>query len=432
MLDLLTRRVRSAIATLPADYWLLWLGTLVNRLGGFVSPFLALYLTGGRGVSVADAALVVGLFGAGSFAASLVGGELSDRLGRRPVMLLSFLVTPAFVMLVGLVQTLAVIAVSTLLLGFFTDLYRPAVSAAVADVVPAALRTRAYGYLYWVVNVGAAVAPAVGGLMARFSYLPLFIGDAATTLLFGLIVFWRIPESRPDDPVEHSAEGAPPASETVRGRAGEPKHPGRLAAIVRDPLLLSFAGLSLLSAMVYSQAYSTLPIDMGAHHAGASEYGGAIAVNGIVIVLLGIPASNSSVRWPRLAAMSISAVLFGIGFGLNAVFHLLPFYVLSVAIWTLGEIGSMTVAPGILAEMAPVRLRGLYQGIYTSSWGLAFFLGPALGGWVLQRFGSASLWISCMILSFSVSLGYVALRGPASKRIAYRGDSQLRPGPTVE
>lgn len=423
MLRTLTHRVRSSIAALPADYWLLWLGTLVNRLGGFVSPFLALYLTGGRGVSVADASLVVGLFGAGSFAASLVGGELSDRLGRRPVMLLSFLVTPAFVMLVGLVQTLAVIAVSTLFLGFFTDLYRPAVSASVADIVPATLRTRAYGYLYWVVNVGAAVAPMVGGFMARFSYLPLFIGDAATTLLFGLIVFWRIPESRPKEPAGYSAEGRPSMRRDLRGVVG--KREGRIAAILNDPLLLSFAGLSLLSAMVYSQAYSTLPIDMGVHGAGASQYGAAIAVNGIVIVLLGIPASNSSGRWPRLAAMSASSVLLGVGFGLNAVLHLLPFYVLSVVVWTLGEIGSMTVAPSILAEMAPVRLRGLYQGIYSSSWGLAFFLGPAIGGWVLQRFGSGVLWTACLAVSLGVALGYIGLRRPASKRIADRADSGL-------
>lgn len=51
---------------LPGTYWFLWAGTVVNRLGGFVVPFLTLYLTGQRGISVAQAALMVSLFGAGS------------------------------------------------------------------------------------------------------------------------------------------------------------------------------------------------------------------------------------------------------------------------------------------------------------------------------------------------------------------------------
>lgn len=407
-------KLRAVIAQLPADYWFLWIGTLINRLGGFVSMFLALYLTGERGVSIADASLVVALFGAGSFVAAIVGGELADRLGRRPVMLLSFLTTPAVVMTVGLVRSIPVIAVSTLALGFVTDLYRPAVSAAVADLVPAALRTRAYGYLYWAINVGAAAAPMMAGFIARWSYLPLFIADAATTLIYGLIVLWRIEESRPAAEGSESPRSEPPASS---GQTAASPASGRLGAILRDPLLLVFTGLSLLAGMVYSQGYSTLPIDMQAHNAGPAQYGLAIAVNGLVIVLLGIPASHSAVRWPRFGAMAVAAFLVAVGFGMNGFFHTLPFYALSVVIWTLGEIAQASVAPAIVADMAPARLRGLYQGIYGSSWGLAFFAGPALGGLILQRYGSTFLWSASFLLAVVVALGQLVISAPATRRI---------------
>ena len=77
-----TKRIASLIEGLPPTYWLIWTGTLINRLGGFVIPFLTLYLTVQRQIPVSQAALMVSLFGAGSFAAQLTGGELTDRLGR--------------------------------------------------------------------------------------------------------------------------------------------------------------------------------------------------------------------------------------------------------------------------------------------------------------------------------------------------------------
>src|SRR5262245_42749055 len=175
------KRLTSLIQGLPPTYWLIWLGTLINRLGGFVIPFLTLYLTTRRAIPISQAALVVSLFGAGSFISQLSGGELTDRLGRRPVMLMSFLITPIFMFILGLARDLALISISTFLVGFFTDLYRPAVGAAIADLVPPESRTRAYGYNYWAINLGAAVAPVLAGLIAGYNYLILFVADALTT-----------------------------------------------------------------------------------------------------------------------------------------------------------------------------------------------------------------------------------------------------------
>ncbi|MGE5775430.1 MAG: MFS transporter, partial [Chloroflexota bacterium] len=187
----------SLVEGLPPAYWFLWIGTLVNRLGSFVIPFLTLYLTEQRAIPVSQAALMVSLFGAGSFVAQLSGGELTDRLGRRPVMLMSFFITPIAMLALGLARETTLISISTFAVGFFTDLYRPAVSAAVADLVQPDVRTRAYGYIYWAINLGAAVAPVLAGLIAaRYSYLILFVGDALTTAIFGVIVLLGIRETR--------------------------------------------------------------------------------------------------------------------------------------------------------------------------------------------------------------------------------------------
>ncbi|HEY2981113.1 MAG TPA: MFS transporter [Anaerolineales bacterium] len=386
---------------LPPAYWLLWLGTLINRLGGFVIPFLTLYLTQRRGIAVSQAALMVSLFGAGSFIAQLVGGELTDRLGRRPVMLMSFLVTPIATVSLGLVQSVAVIAAWTFVVGFFTDLYRPAVGAAIADLVPPEARTRAYGYNYWAINLGAAIAPLVAGLLARSNYLALFIGDALTTLAFGLIVLIGIRETRPAE--AHAAGHRSPRERIIQLRS--------------EPILLWFSLIALFIGSIYMQGMVTLPLDMQQHGLGPEKYGLAAAVNGILIVLISLPASNLASRWPRFRAMAAAALLLGIGFGFTAFATTLPLFVISVAIWTLGEIIASAVAPAIIADLAPIELRGLYQGIFGSMWGLSFFIGPVIGGWIFEHIGAMALWSGCFALGVLLAGAYLLLGGPAQRRL---------------
>ncbi len=406
--------IRSRVATLTADlpptYWFLWLGILINRLGSFVIPFLTLYLTSQRGVSVSQAALTVSLYGAGSFVAQLTGGELADRLGRRPVLLMSLFIAPVAMIALGFGRALPMIAFLTLVLGFFTDLYRPALGAAVADLVPPAARIRAFGYQNWAVNLGFSLAPILAGFMAHYNYFLLFIGDALTTFIFGLIVLARMPETRPAE----------------AGHAAHISFKERLNQVRREPLLLIFSGLALFIGVIYMQGYVTLPLDMQAHGLSSADFGMAIALNGILIVALSIQVSNAASNWPRFRAMAVAALFLGTGFGLNMFGRdLLPFYFLTVAVWTLGEITASAVAPAIIADLSPVELRGLYQGIFGSAWGLAFFVGPVLGGWVDEHIGSTALWLGCFVLGCMLALGFLWMGTLARHRAAKPGTLQI-------
>jgi MFS family permease len=391
----------SVRAGLPREFWLLWTGTIVNRLGGFVVPFLSLYLTSQRGVAVGRAGLIVALFGAGSFAAQLVGGELADRLGRRPVLLISLLGSPPLMLALGLSQSLGLTAALTTGLGFFTDLYRPAVSAAIADLVPAESRPRAFGYMYWAINLGAAVAPVVAGLMAHINYLLLFVGDAITTLIYGLIVLMQIRETQPPE----------------AGHAARIPLKGRLSQLGKEPVLLVFTFLTLLFGLIYMQGIVTLPLDMQKHGLGPSAYGLAGAANGILIILVTIQLSRLIVKWPPFTAMALSAIALGAGFGMNAWATRLPAYVMAVIVWTVGEIIGAAVAPTIIANLAPVERRGLYQGVYGSSWGLSFFIGPIVGTWAFERFSPDVLWIGCGALGVVLAGGYLLLAQAGHRRL---------------
>jgi MFS family permease len=392
----------SLVEGLPPAYWLIWTGTLINRLGGFVIPFLTLYLTTQRQIPVSQAALMVSLFGAGSFIAQLGGGELTDRLGRRPVMLMSFFITPIFMIALGLARDLVLISISTFIVGFFTDLYRPAVGAAIADLVPPESRTRAYGYNYWAINLGAAIAPVLAGLIAGYNYLILFVADALTTAIFGFIVLFGIRETRPIE--AHQASHATLTE--------------RLSQLKRAPILLIFSFLTLFIGMIYTQGYVGLPLDMQAHGLGPGQYGTVIAVNGFLVILMTIPVSNMAAKWPRFETVAVAALLLGLGFGSTALAGNFSLFALSVAIWTLGEIAATSVSPTIIADLSPIELRGLYQGIFGAAWGLAYFIGPLAGGWIYENLGSDVLWISCLVIGIVLAFCYYALSAPAKRHRA--------------
>ena len=123
-------------------------------------------------------------------------------------------------------------------------------------------------------------------------------------------------------------------------------------------------------------------------------------------------------RGPGVAALVVAAWLVGMGYGLAAISSTLPLYALTVAIWTLGEIAAAAVAPSVVADLSPVELRGLYQGVFGAAWGLSFFVGPMIGGWVLEHLGGWALWGGCFALGCLLALGYLGMTRPAQRRMA--------------
>jgi MFS family permease len=207
-----------------------------------------------------------------------------------------------------------------------------------------------------------------------------------------LIVLARIQETRP-------AEASQAAHTSINERINQ---------VRREPLLLAFSTLALFIGVIYMQGYVTLPLDMQAHGLTTADFGIAIAINGILIVALSIQVSNAASNWPRFRAMAAAAIFLGIGFGLNMFAgNLLPYYFLTVAVWTLGEITASAVAPAIIADLSPIELRGLYQGIFGSAWGLSLFIGPMAGGWVFEHIGSTALWLGCFILGCILAVCYM-------------------------
>ncbi|MCF3960508.1 MDR family MFS transporter [Streptomyces fuscigenes] len=416
------RAVRESVAGLPRAFWWLWTSTLVNRLGAFVATFMALYLTVERGYSASYAGLVASLYGLGGVIASLGGGVLADRLGRRPTMLVAQCATAASVALLGLMANPVAIAAVACLVGMASSASRPAVQAMMADIVRPEDRVRAFSLNYWAINLGFAVSSALAGFVAQYSYRAGFFGEAAMTLLCAVVVYTKLPESRPGD-----GSGPGSGARARDGRAGTDRSrsggdgggvraggeaPVSMLSVVRDGRFMSVVALSFVVALIFQQGSVGLPVAMGEAGFTSAEFGTAMAANGLLIVALQIPVTRFIQHRDPRRLLVVSSLLAGYGFGLTMFAGSLGVYVLTVVVWTLAEIVNAPTQTGLVVRLSPVQGRGRYQGMYSMSWSVAALVAPLMSGTVLDRWGARWLWGACAVLGTLAALGYwLLMRG---------------------
>jgi MFS family permease len=390
--------LQQAAGGLPRPFWFLWSGTLINRIGAFVVIFIAIYLTGERDFSQSQAGLVIGVYGAGGALGTAGGGVLADRWGRRPTMLTAQFGAAALMLTLGFARPYWQILAITFLLAVFTEAVRPAFMAMMVDVVPDRDRVRAFSLTYWAINLGFALSAVGAGLAAKVDYLLLFVIDAGTTVISALISLIFLAETRP-------APTHPVAHQRADG----------LLVVLRDRIFMTYILISFGAIAVIMQHMSTLPIAMTADGFSAATFGGVIAVNGVLIVLGQLFVPRLIDGLDRSHVLAAATLLIGIGFGLVAFAGAVWFFALTVVIWTLGEMLQSPSNAATVAALAPVTLRGSYQGVSSLTWSAGTALAPVLGGLTRQHLGDAALWIGCFAVCALGALGHL-LTGPSRER----------------
>jgi MFS family permease len=316
-------------------------------------------------------------------------------------MLLSFGLGALSVGAIGFLREPALLAAFTFLAALTSEMYRPAMSAAIADVVPSGDRARAWGIAYWAINLGWTFGLAIGGFLASRSFTALFLADAATTLVFAGIVARRVPETRPPGTHAHSP------------LAG-------LARVFADGPFVAFLLLNLAALVVFVQFQLAAPIDMNAHGVGPGTFAALLSINGLGVVLLQPLAGPALARRDGGRLLAASALLIGTGVGLNALagwLPPLPVYVAGVVLWTMGEVVGFPAGAAVVANLSPPELRGRYQGAFSMSWGVAFTIAPVLGGELLTRAGGPALWLACFAIGVAVAAGHLVAAGPRRRRL---------------
>lgn len=360
--------------------WILFAGTFINRFGTFVMPFLAIYMTR-EGFSPLQAGFAVSAYGAGHTVAAMIGGHLADRIGRRYTIALSMFLSAVSMVALSQVHTLPLLLALSFTVGAVGEIYRPAASALIGDLVLPHQRVAAFGMYRFAINLGFAAGPAVAGFLADRSFVYIFIGDAVTSAIYGIVALVALPHG-------------------VRSSAKEEKTAEGLRVAFNDRAFVIFLVATLCITWVEFQLHSTFPVHIAHLGFSAATYGWLLSINGVMIVLFELALTAWTQRMPPRPLIALGYALTGIGLALVGVASSVPALAMTVVVWTIGEMIYAPVTATYVTNLAPERYRGRYMGLWHSTWSAGMLLGPTLGSMIYQRSGPA-LWWTCLILGLA-------------------------------
>jgi len=378
--------------------WLLSLVMFVNRAGTMVLPFITLYLTQERGLSVATAGRIMGVYGLGSIAGSYLGGWFSDRIGAERTQRLSLIGSGLGFFWLSALRGLTPITVAVFLVSTVSEAYRPAVMASFAQRAPADRKARAFALLRLAANLGWGVGPAAGGFLALHSYRLLFVVDAATCWAAALLLWLALPAER----------RIPAARETHAGRA-------TLSPWSDGPFLLLLVLVATL-ALAFFQVFSTMPVYFRTVYGlRESAIGMLMGLNAVLIVGFEMVLIQWAENRKRMPLVGLGAVLVCGGLALMPFGTSLAFAALTIVVWTAGEMIALPLLNAVVGDRAARGSSGRYMGLYTMAYSVAFMLSPVAGTFIYGRFGPDRLWYCLGALAVPLFLGALALHGPLTR-----------------
>ncbi len=422
------RFVRQTVGGLPRTFWMLFSAMLVNRVGAFGLLLLPTYLTTARGTTLAVAGLVTGAYGAGGAGGTLLGGVLADRWGRKATYLAGTCTAAVLMVGLGLARPIWLIAVLAAATGLAHSLPGPATVAAVVDVLPEQDRSRAFNLQFCAFNMGGAVAAALAGVIAEFSFLALFLIDASMTAVTALLVWRLVPETlRRDRP---PAAGPRRLFPVGRARSADPER-GGLGVVLRDRVFLTFVGLTFVLALLTVQGQSILQLAMEGDGLRPSAYGMVVSLGGAMIVVgqLFVPRLIGARR--HAVVLAAAFVLLAVGYSTVFLADQLWIYIAAASVWTVGQMLAAPPNASIIAELAPTALRGRYQGVFFLVFPAAGFVAPSLGGWSLQHL-DAWHWLLCGVLGLAGAVGHLVAARRREARAAQIRMVDVAPQATPE
>ena len=378
------------------------IAAFVSAVGRMGLLYVALYLAEVHAFDVTTIGWLIAAAGLGSAIGAYGAGLLSDLLPPSRVLLASLVTGAAGFVVLIFPSRAEFIAPVLLVIGVAEGGFRPAYHRIVMSICGPDDRARAYSIYLMAVNLAFAISGPVGGLLAGINYTFVFLANCLASLAAAVFLFWLF------GGLKMPGNGALPLTGRTSIRT--------TASPYRDAIFVLLCISMLLCAIVHNQLQSTYSLYLHqAYHLPVEAIGPLFLVNGLMVVGMQVPMTWMLQRIPNRSLASIGIVLLCGGFAVLPLGSSMGFALLSLIIWTMGEILLYPPLTALVMARAERGRGGHYLGIYHSLYSVALLIAPAIGGSVYGYWGAEALWFGCGVFGAIAAILMAVPEGKLSR-----------------
>lgn len=365
---------------------------------------MSLILTQKIGMSAFEAGQFVTMLAVFQAPCMIIGGKLSDTIGRRKVIITFQALGALMLIICGLMDTTVLTAKIMILSSCFYSISSPAYDALNADLTNEGNRKESYSLLYMGVNIGFSIGPILGGFLYKDYLSLIFIGDAITTLIALTLFIFYVKE-----PTKIKKSNVIESKEIYDD---EYKDFSTLKVLIKRPILIAFPIIMLLYQFSYSQWGFSLPLQMGEifKDDGARLYGLLGGLNGFIVIILTPILTSKTKKYKSMKVMSIGGILYGLCFLVVSFSKVMPLFFLAIILLTIGEVLIAINSSAFIANNTPISHRGRISSIVPLITGMGYAMGPMIMGKIIDSSSIFIGWIVVMLASFIGALGLLTLK----------------------
>lgn len=384
-------RIQDIYHEFPRRFWVIVAVSFIDRIGHTILwPFFSLYITQKFNVGMTQAGIVLGTFSAFGMIGSMIGGGLTDKFGRKNIILGGLIFSALSTLLLGTASEFSMLIPLAVVIGLLSRVSGPAHQAMIADILPDDKRQEGFGIMRVVGNMSWIIGPIIGGFVANRSYFMLFVLDAVISCLVAILIFIKIPETKPESSQEPES-----MLQTFTG----------YGLVIKDTAYVTFLLVSMLMLIVYQQMYNSLSVFLRDTHGMEPQVFGVLMIASPVVVILFQFSTTRLIKdRPAFLMMALGTFFYLIGFGMFGFVATTWLFAIALVIITIGEMIVMPISSALAANFAPEEMRGRYMAVFGLSWGIPSIIGPSAAGLILDNFNPFLLWYVAAAIS-AVAIG---------------------------
>jgi len=391
-------KIKHTYNEFPQTYWVVAGTHFIDVIGNtLLMPFFALYVTQKFGVGMTQAGILLATNSVAGMIGSTIGGAMADRFGRRGIILFGLVVSALSGLTLGFVNKFYMFYSLSIFVGLMGSAAQPAHQAMIADILPPEKRSEGYGLMRVISNFAWIIGPTIGGFLAAYNFLYLFLSDAVISVVTALLVFRLLPETKPQpkEKTEHES-----LLKTLSGY--------RIALIDRPYLAFIFA--SILMIMVYQQMYSSLSVYLrDVHNVDPQFYGLIMSSSAITVVIFQFAVTRIIKRYPPFLMMAAATFFYMIGFTMYGFVATVPWFIIAMVIITIGEMIGMPTSNVLAASFAPEEMRARYMAVFGLTWTVPSMVGPWAAGLIFDNYDPNYVWYIGGVLCVVAMIAFYGL-----------------------